>query len=230
MGLLLVAAVIVVALFATGVIKIPSGTQQPEERKPIVPEGPVEQPNIPVPDVTVPVVTPPQSDAKGDKHTPAELAATNLNIVVTGEPARGGEYAGGGGGAEAKQLMCPRGTAVTTLGGSSGWYVDALNFGCGVGGSVPIEPQPGFGYGSGGGSFQSDRCDQGFDGFKVRAGQWLDSIKAICGGVAGPSHGGSGGKEQDVMCPAGKAVVGVYGRAGDYVDRLGVLCAPRMKS
>ncbi|UZR29046.1 jacalin family lectin [Methylococcus mesophilus] len=40
-----------------------------------------------------------------------------------------------------------------------------------------------------------------------------------------PSIGGSGGSPYRILCPAGSFLTGFEGRAGDYVDRLGLVCS-----
>ncbi|RYZ43715.1 MAG: hypothetical protein EOO71_02330 [Myxococcaceae bacterium] len=39
------------------------------------------------------------------------------------------------------------------------------------------------------------------------------------------AHGGSGGTAGSIACAAGYVAVGIYGRAGSLVDRLGLICA-----
>lgn len=75
-------------------------------------------------------------------------------------------------------------------------------------------------------------------GLAVRAGRWLDQVRAICirftsvngmaiwRGVAaqGQTIGGRNGEPFQRICPRNQVVVGMRGRAGFYVDRLRIAC------
>lgn len=39
-------------------------------------------------------------------------------------------------------------------------------------------------------------------------------------------HGGTGGAPFSIGCPVNEYAIGVYGRSGSYVDRIGLICAP----
>jgi hypothetical protein len=62
---------------------------------------------------------------------------------------------------------------------------------------------------------------------------WAAGAQAICGIFEGATAGfgnaiggfASSGPSTDLVCPVGELAVGVYGRAGSYVDGMGVRCA-----
>lgn len=45
-----------------------------------------------------------------------------------------------------------------------------------------------------------------------------------------PARGGFGGVPHTLRCPSGRVAVGIYGRSGVYVDKLGLVCAHLHKS
>ncbi len=97
-----------------------------------------------------------------------------------------------------------------------------------------------FKWGAGGVQF-NDTCPPGqvIRGFFGRAGAYVDSVGIHCGelrlsrsgtsysvtvraAVNRPAGGGGGGYTLD--CPAGYAVSGIRGRAGNVIDRVGIVC------
>ncbi|SET85404.1 jacalin-like lectin [Stigmatella erecta] len=92
-------------------------------------------------------------------------------------------------------------------------------------------------HGGWGGGWGSMGCMSGYVavGITGRSGLHVDQLSLICAylntdGSLGPQYttsgfGGSGGSFFWSQCPAGQAVVGFHGGAGQYLDRLGVHCA-----
>jgi hypothetical protein len=90
--------------------------------------------------------------------------------------------------------------------------------------------------GSGGQAFDLDcGADSVLAGVVARTGSLVDAVEALCVKVkadgswsGGPSSkgraGGSGGGPASLSCDAGWAVIGIHGRSGALVDRLGVRC------
>ena len=77
-------------------------------------------------------------------------------------------------------------------------------------------------------------------GVRLRVGSWVDRIEAVCSlftnGVrsgstfvglsnTGSFIGGSGGQPFELICGTNKAVVGMKGRSGIYLDALSLACA-----
>lgn len=91
--------------------------------------------------------------------------------------------------------------------------------------------------GNGGNPFSNTVCgnDQVVATLKLRAGSYVDSITPFCTKVnangswagastQGPGAGGNGGSPYTLSCEPGAAVVAITGRAGSYVDSLGIVC------
>ena len=83
-------------------------------------------------------------------------------------------------------------------------------------------------YGGSGGQYFLDTVMTGFMvGFHGRAAQYNDQVQWIDqGDNYGSQHGGTGGNEYESTCPSGYVVDGIYGRAAQYVDQLGLYCVP----
>lgn len=92
--------------------------------------------------------------------------------------------------------------------------------------------------GSGGGPFYDIGCQYGevIVGLFGRRGNYVDAIGFMCQAIGsdgslgaeyqkGPFGGGGGNPTWEVRCPQGEAVVGIHGRSGRYLDRLGIVCA-----
>lgn len=89
--------------------------------------------------------------------------------------------------------------------------------------------------GSGGGSYGLS-CNTGSVavGLNVRAGSYVDRIEPVCAPVSADlslgttytigSAGGSGGGQTSLTCPTNEALVGIYGRSGNLLDRIGIRC------
>jgi hypothetical protein len=71
-------------------------------------------------------------------------------------------------------------------------------------------------------------------GIHVRAHTYVDQLGLICSHLYGngtfgpryttPAQGGGGGDPYYLPCPDGQAVIGFYGRAKTYLDRIGIIC------
>lgn len=96
-------------------------------------------------------------------------------------------------------------------------------------------------YGGTGGSLYNDSCgpDEVVIGIDGRSGTEVDRLSFACGKVAlssttatitpvrtSPNRGGTGGSAFSYRCPAGQVAVGLFGRTGRRVDRIGLRCAP----
>ncbi len=99
----------------------------------------------------------------------------------------------------------------------------------------PADATPARG-GSGGSSFNLDcGSDAVLAGVVLHAGALVDSVEAMCvkvkadGSWSGSSFskgkaGGSGGGRLNLSCDQNWAVIGIHGRSGALVDKLGVRC------
>lgn len=96
-----------------------------------------------------------------------------------------------------------------------------------------LAPRGGFGGGSDTLACPSGRVAVGIYG---RSGLFVDKLGLACArlyknGKLGPSgdvgaFGGNGGDFFRIKCPLNQAIVGIHGGAGDYLDRIGLHCAP----
>lgn len=121
-----------------------------------------------------------------------------------------GAYAGGGGGGSFEKA-CPDGEFIQQFSGRSGQYVDRICAKCTDGTDLGC-------YGGQGGSTEWNSTaptKTGFDKISVRANEFLDNIFG---------YGGPGGNPQTLSCDPGYHIAGIYGRAGGWVDGLGVTC------
>jgi hypothetical protein len=83
------------------------------------------------------------------------------------------------------------------------------------------------------GSTENTISDSYFTGFSGRAGAFIDAIQFFgASGSPGPFGGGGGSEFSRRDCPPlrMKMMVGIYGRAGVYIDQLGAICATRPSS
>lgn len=88
-------------------------------------------------------------------------------------------------------------------------------------------------HGGGGGLPYSDRLvgTNNYTGYALRSGSYVDYIKLEKVNKQGVRYrwpsgiGGSGGSDSGwISCPTGQYIVGMYGRAGMYLDQLGFYC------
>ena len=90
-----------------------------------------------------------------------------------------------------------------------------------------------------GGGFSSLSCSQGYVAVGIfgRSGGYIDQVGLECafmysdGSLSEWSRyrtgtaGGYGGGPFSITCPSNQAIVGLKGRSGGYVDRLGIFCS-----
>jgi hypothetical protein len=128
-------------------------------------------------------------------------AAYNAGTRKVGPGSRKG-YTGGRGGME-QEVYCDPGEAITSIGlvhtrgnALKRQYVNTISIGCGRGG-------------------QRSRCISSGEG---------------CGGILKRERVGLVGSDPrplDVLtCPGGELATGIQGRSGNYVDAIGLICAP----
>lgn len=91
--------------------------------------------------------------------------------------------------------------------------------------------------GGSGGSLASIGCAANYVVYGIYggAGSYVDRLGLLCAylnsdGSLGYQYrtgyvGGTGGTNYTITCPAGQAVVGLYGRSGSYVDQWGLYCS-----
>jgi hypothetical protein len=82
------------------------------------------------------------------------------------------------------------------------------------------------------GSVEHTISDSYYRGFSGRAGAFIDAIQFFgASGSSGAFGGGGGDAFSLIDCPDRlKMMVGIYGRAGFYIDQLGAICAARPSS
>lgn len=210
--------------------------------------GPVTAPAYNPEDVkTIPPASVTPAVAPATTTTPAATPTTEEKTV---KPAGGGNGAqgidlnqlimpnakyrqtvsvGAEGGSDAPAILCPQGTAITQLTGRSGWYVDSIQPMCGYGGGVKPDPPDVHIGGPGGSPWGPDSCAQGFQGFNLESGDYLNRLQPICAGATVADYHGSqpGPNKKSIVCDDGEAVVGLWGRQGQFIDKLGLFCAKR---
>ena len=153
----------------------------------------------------------------------------------------------GGRGGGPFTLACPSGMAMVGVNGRYGAWVDAIAPICAI--WVPgsrtlgsIDEQPGTGGGGGGRGWM--RCE-GRQGVAVGLWVWqaanedrsVGRVLLECGQYEDPRRrannlpGGAlafgesiGGPRVELRCGPGEVAVGLYGRSGAFVDRVGLLC------
>lgn len=121
---------------------------------------------------------------------------------------RNGSYLGGTGG-NAFFKSCPNGEIIEQISGRSGDMVDRICAKCSGGTDLGC-------VGGMGGSSDWGRTETlGFKDINVRTGALVDNLLGF---------GGSGGNPKTLSCDPGFYVAGLYGRAGDMVDGVGIIC------
>jgi hypothetical protein len=69
-------------------------------------------------------------------------------------------------------------------------------------------------------------------GFSIHKGAEIDHIEPVCAAVSSPANtkrsgkifGGEGGEHDQLQCDSGQVVRGIFGRSGERVDKLGIIC------
>jgi hypothetical protein len=94
---------------------------------------------------------------------------------------------------------------------------------------------PSVDFGAGGLPFTHQHGNPGFAlvGLMLRAGDWIDQVSPVYAElledgslgpeVTGPPFGGMGGNLQELRVPAGRLVIGIQTRSGNYVDGVRLL-------
>lgn len=166
----------------------------------------------------------------------AVLALSMFSASASAEPYYYSAQAGGSGGSYFED-QCPY-HYLKGVGVRAGGYIDRIQNYC------PNSPNTSYYlestyHGGGGGSFVPITCPSGFvvKGFYGRAGRLVDQLGVDCVEQADidqnasyetivrlSSEGGSGGSYYSFKCGLGDGAVGIFGRTGQYLDRIGLLC------
>lgn len=123
----------------------------------------------------------------------------------------------GGDGGNAFEFRCPQGF-VQEFHVRSGSLLDSIGGKCSE--NTSFGP-----YGSTGGAPYYIRSKIGFGKADVRSGSMIDKVVLYDaqGKMAG-SFGGEGGAPSTLSCGYGGRIMGIKGRSGQYVDKLGFIC------
>jgi hypothetical protein len=113
----------------------------------------------------------------------------------------------GGDGGNDIRSTCPDGAYLTKIYGAAGRYVDRVCGVCSDGTELKC-----MGSGNGGGPYEYEGS---FKKLRVNAGVFVDKIF---------DSGTSGGDVHELTCPEGKVMVGYFGRAGAWVNKIGAVC------
>jgi hypothetical protein len=134
-------------------------------------------------------------------------------------------YYGGSGGGQFN-MLCPGGY-VTDLSGSYDGNIQTLQVSC----SNNITPNPNTIAGKVKGINSINpgylKCDEGYHGIQVVAGQFVNSITPVCGTTVYPLFGKPGGTKKLVTCGANKVITGIGGKAGDWIDSINIHCGDK---
>ncbi len=156
------------------------------------------------------------------------LAAALLILPARAQTAGVTATAGGSGGTPFSDLDVPQGARVLEVHVYSGRYIDAVQMQYALpDGRVVTGPRHG---GSGGtlSVFRLD-SDEAILALSGRYGDYIDSIQIHTSKRTSPLLGGSGGKrDYRVEVPADNQAIGFTGRAGRYLDAVGLTHVPRM--
>jgi hypothetical protein len=154
------------------------------------------------------------------------LAALCGSGLAVAQLAPATEIVGGPGGNAFSDPEPERGARVVEVQVRSGDYVDSVQLVYWLGdGRTVVGPQHG---GAGGelGVFHLD-ADEYLVGISGRTGTYIDSIRFQTNKRTSPSFGGSGGsRDFRVDVPTNAQVTGLVGRAGNYLDAIGLTFIP----
>ena len=130
--------------------------------------------------------------------------------------------AGGSGGNSFSDTLPAAGTRVTEVRIRSGQYIDAIQvvYASASGSSVAAGQHGG----SGGrvNIFRLD-ADEYITGISGRCGDIIDSLRIHTNKKSSPLYGGSGGsRDFQIVVPNGSQAVGFVGRAGQYLNAIGL--------
>jgi hypothetical protein len=151
-----------------------------------------------------------------------------LGIVLTcsGQDLSTTRIVGGNGGTEFSDPDLPAGARVQEVRVFSGKYVDALQMVYILPDGRTTESVRHGGPGGRRNSFRLD-SDEYITGISIRSGNYIDSIQIHTNKRSSQAFGGSGGGGGvRVDVPSGNQGVGFTGRAGDYLDAVGLTCSP----
>jgi hypothetical protein len=138
------------------------------------------------------------------------------------------QTAGGSGGTAFSDIDVPQGARVLEVHVYSGRYVDAVQMQYALpDGRVVTGPR----HGGPGGSLSALRLDsdEALVGLSGRFGEYIDSIRIHTSKRTSQLLGGSGGRQDyRIQVPARHQGVGFTGRAGNYLDAIGLTYVPQM--
>jgi hypothetical protein len=118
----------------------------------------------------------------------------------------------GGNGGNDFRSQCPVGQHMTGLNVRSGSLIDSVQGRCSGGGTTDKA-------GGNGGGYKELKCGDPIQSVAIRSGRLVDQI-SVCNKKAG----GNGGGQGTIRCGPGTRAVGIYGKAGGLVDKLGLVC------
>lgn len=146
----------------------------------------------------------------------------------------------GGNGGTAFTLSCAGGEVLVGIDGRAAAFLDQVRGVCARVNEILMPENvntTGNAGGTGGKPFRAQRCPSGWAvrGLRVRAGNLVDSIRIRCGRILTTglmsetrthpvANGGSGGTSQDLNCPNSLPADRLRGRAGGFIDRIGLRC------
>lgn len=165
--------------------------------------------------------------------------ASNV-LSETGAVGGNGAFSFIGFSAQAYELKCSQGSAVTGIQGFSGFYVDSMRLEChsvdNNGTPSGVRTTTNSVGGNGGNQFGPFRCADGeiASGISGRSGQYIDAIQLVCNDVTptvsnvtsatlGP-QGGPGGQDFNSACDNGETIIGISVGSGAWLDNIAPRC------
>jgi hypothetical protein len=160
---------------------------------------------------------------------PAETSKPNLSMVLSDTGAVGGNM---GDEDLPFEFNCPTGQFVNGLYIHAGDGVDNINFSCSGSPNRDRVRTDGAGsnrgWGGTGGNATVFTLDNGMDSAWVTGGRYIGNVTP--GHFTSPQPSGGrarspwNGALAKLNCPSGQKVVGLYGRSGQYINKLGFKC------
>jgi hypothetical protein len=133
---------------------------------------------------------------------------------------------GGGGGTFFSDLDIPAGARVTEVRIRSGDFIDSIQLVYTLENGSLFEGPIHGGRGGRASVFRLNR-DEYITGLSGRYGSRVDSLAIITNKRTSPIYGGRGGSSNyRITVPAGNQVIGLSGRAGEFLDAIGINSAP----
>jgi hypothetical protein len=108
--------------------------------------------------------------------------------------------------------QCPAGQHMTGFNIRSGSLIDSVQGRCSGGDTTDKA-------GGNGGGYKELKCGVSIESVAIRSGGLLDQI-SVCNKKAG----GNGGSAGTIRCAPGARAVGIYGKSGGLVNKLGLVC------